>query len=359
MFCDCRVSIGLLSIVAVLCFVTVSEGRATGESKPPAGIEVLDVPLVAWVGSRDHAPPDSLDNFIEPPDRLAQFQKLAEALSAFDWSSAATLAKQLNYQLAAIYDDEQWFVVASDDSKSGRGPVVIVNTTPRTDVIFEAPHVPFEPGTGEEALVLMRALKGRAVLVGGAHRCASRTFATCSGQTAVCGQREDYRNSDVGHNPETLFNVAHVAFSNAWPKSVVVSLHGMMEDNVGVKTRIIISNGIRGEDRGQATPATRLRLALDGRFGDPGSLADCNYPADEAFDYRKLCGFTNVQGREVNGSADTCQQSVNSGTGRFIHLEQDWSVLRPYAHRWVHVFDDPEAAALRDAFAGVLPPSSP
>lgn len=357
MYCNCRVSL-FLTIAAVLSFVTVSDGLAGGQNTPPAGIEVLDVPLVAWVGSRDHAPPNSLADFIEPPDRLAQFRSFAEALSTSDWNSAAAFAKQLNYQLAAIYDDEQWFVVASDDSKSGRGPVVIVNTAPRMDVIFEAPHVPFEPGTGEEALVLMRALKGRAVLVAGAHRCASRTFATCSGKTAVCGQREDYRNSDVGHNPETLFNAAHVAFANAWPKSVVVSLHGMMEDNDGAKTRIIISNGIHGEDQGQATPATRLRLALDGRFGDPGSVADCNYPADEAFDYRKLCGFTNVQGREVNGSADTCRQSVDSGTGRFIHIEQDWSVLMPYARRWVHIFDDPEAAALRDALAGVLPPSS-
>jgi hypothetical protein len=322
-------------------------------------VDVLDVSLVAWIGSLEHAAPDSLADFVESDERLTAFGKFAETLSRADWESALALARGLNYKLGAINEAGQWFVVASDASHSGKGPVLIVSTAPQADVIFEAPHVPFETGTGEEASLLLSALKGRAVLIAGAHRCASRTFAGCSGRTAVCGRNEGYRNSDVGHNPATLFNAAHIAFAAAWPRSVVVSLHGMREDADGPGPRLVISNGIHGVDPGQGTAATRLRLALEGRLGPAGAVVDCNYPPDDAFHYRKLCGFTNVQGRQLNGAADTCLESVDSGSGRFIHLEQGWSVLKAYAERWRSIYDDPEAVALRNAFASVVPPVQP
>jgi hypothetical protein len=118
----------------------------------------------------------------------------------------------------------------SDDSNTGRGPTLVVNTSAGKDVIVEAPHVPFEPGTGEQAVTLVRDLGGRAALVSGAHRCASRSFTNCDGKTAVCGSLEGYRDSDAGHNTATFFNAAHVAFVERWKQSIVVSLHGMRED---------------------------------------------------------------------------------------------------------------------------------
>ena len=245
-------------------------------------------------------------------------------------------------------------MIASDDSKTGRGPILVINTSPRSDAIFEAPHVPFEPGTGEQALTLLRDLGGRAVLIAGAHRCASKTFAQCSGRTSVCGTLEGYRDSDVGHNTETLFHVAHVALAERWSNSVVVSFHGMKEDGAG-KIHLIISNGIHGEDKGYGTPATKLRLALSQSLREPGAAVDCNYPPDDIFDFRKVCGFTNVQGRHVNGAADTCRQSVDTGSGRFIHLEQDWTILKPYATNWAHLYDNATTKALKDAFANVIP----
>jgi hypothetical protein len=151
-----------------------------------------------------------------------------------------------------------------------------------------------------------------------------------------------------------MFNAAHVAFAERWSQSIVVSLHGMKEDEAG-RTQVIISNGIRGEDKGEMTAATKLRLALTPGFSPPGAVVDCNYRPDDAFNYRKLCGYTNVQGRHVNGGAVACRQSVDSGTGRFIHLEQDWQVLRPYAQNWARLDDNERASAITKAFAGVVP----
>jgi hypothetical protein len=327
---------------------------ASAQRIAPADVEVIDVPLVAWVVSRDHALPNTLPDFAETDERQTNFRAFTDALSAHNWSHARHLAAASSYQIVAINERDTWFVVASDDSNSGRGPTLIVNASPRRDVILEAPHVPFEPGTAEQAVTLLRDLAGRAVIVSGAHRCASRSFTSCDGRTSVCGSLQAYRDSDAGHNTGTLFNAAHVLFAERWNQSLVVSLHGMKEDEAG-NTQIILSNGIHGEDKGQMTAATKLRWGLGNRPNPPGTVVDCNYPADDVFNYRKLCGFTNVQGRHANGAADACRQNVDVGTGRFVHLEQGWRVLRPYARHWARLYENEWARAILDAFANVVP----
>jgi hypothetical protein len=58
----------------------------------------------------------------------------------------------------------------------------------------------------------------------------------------------------------------------------------------------------------------------------------------------------------VNGDADSCHASVDQGTGRFIHMEQDWAVLQPYAQAWQRIGDHPYNSAFIRALAQVLPP---
>jgi hypothetical protein len=92
-----------------------------------------------------------------------------------------------------IHEAGTWLIVASDDSGSGRDPTIVINTSPTRDIILEAPHVPFDVGTGEEAVLLLRDLNGDAALISGAHRCASKSFTACDGKTTVCGTSEGYR----------------------------------------------------------------------------------------------------------------------------------------------------------------------
>ena len=322
----------------------------------PGNIETVEVPLAAWLASRDHALPNTLPDFAVDEMRLAAFRGFADALAAADWTKARQLAGPLHYQLVAIHERSDWFVVASDNGGQGRGPTLVINASPRRDLVVEAPHEPFEPGTAEQAAVLLSELGGRAAIVSGAHRCASRSFTSCDGRTAVCGSLEGYRDSDPAHNTGTLFHAAHLAFSEHWRSAIFISLHGMKEDTSGVGTSLIISNGAHNADREAKTVATKLRLALERPMGEPGRVVSCNLPADDAYNYRKLCGFTNVQGREINGDADACRGSVDSGTGRFIHLEQDWSILRPYARAWTRIDQQPLSKAFIDALAPLLPP---
>ena len=85
----------------------------------------------------------------------------------------------------------------------------------------------------------------------------------------------------------------------------------------------------------------------------------CNFPPDSVFGYRRLCGFTNVQGRHVNGGQNACLDSVDRGTGRFIHVELDWSILRPYAEDWGRIDQHPINDAFVQALSDLLPPVSP
>lgn len=349
-----------LRATAFLCsaLLLCAASPATAQPPPTPVITVVNMPLVAWVASRPHAAPNTLANFETSSDRAAGFRTLLELLVARSWPQAVDQAKSIGYLLVTVREAGSTFVVASDDSPTGRDPTVIINLNPRRDFIVGAPHMPFEPGTGEQAAIFLRDLGGRAAIISGAHRCASRSFTACDGTTEVCtGTSEGYRDSDVGHNIMTLYHGAHVLLAGRWPSSIVVSLHGMKEDTEGVRTSVIVSNGIRADDATQQTVATRFRSALARWIRQPGMAVSCNLPADAVFGFRKLCGYTNVQGRHVNGDADACRVSVDQGTGRFIHMEQDWAVLQPYAQGWAQIGKHPFNTAFINALAAVLPPA--
>ena len=288
-----------------------------------------------------------------PPQRAAQFGRFAAAVASGNWNESRSIASVLNYSLAMIQDN---FVGAYDPG--GRDAALVINLAPRRDVIFEAPHVPFEAGTAEEAVLLLQAVGGHAAIIAGAHRCASHAYAGCSGTTDVCGTTQGYRDSDVGHNPATLFEAAHEALSALWPASIAVSLHGMKDDVEGVRTSLVLSSGAHGPDPGAVLPATRLRVSLGSLRLQPGTVVSCNLPTDAQYGYRKLCGFTNVQGRFSNGSADICSTSTEFATGRFIHVEQDWSVLQPFAEDWRNIDRYPLALGLSEGFIAATPPIS-
>jgi hypothetical protein len=73
------------------------------------------------------------------------------------------------------------------------------------------------------------------------------------------------------------------------------------------------------------------------------------------FNYRKLCGYTNVQGRQVNGGLNTCHASVERATGRFIHMEQDWHVLKSHSEQWSRLYENEWPKAILESFSAVVP----
>ena len=128
---------------------------AVSQTAPPEDMPRIAGPLVPWVTSRPHAPTDSLPDFGSADERLAGFRSLVEALARRDWPQARLHANALVYQVVAVQEAGVWFVVASDGTAAGRDPTVVINLSPKRDVVLESPHVPFEAGTAEQAVVLL------------------------------------------------------------------------------------------------------------------------------------------------------------------------------------------------------------
>jgi len=320
---------------------------------PPPPLTVVKRPLVAFITSRKHLAADTLDDFVTRAARKARFQALVEALADQDWPQVTAIADQIGYRAVTVREGRVWYAIVFD--RRGRDPIVILNLKPRRELIIGAPHVGFERAIGEQATVLMRDVGARAVILNGADRCASAAHTACDGTTAVCGASEPYRDSDVGHNVDTLFHIAHVVLAARWPNAIVMSIHGMDEDDEGVKTQMIVSNGATAKDDDKLTAATRLRAMIGRAIPPKGTVVSCNLTADEKYQARNLCGTTNVQGRHVNGDADACTGGVSQGTGRFIHLEQDREVRDPYLDDLPNIAAHPFHNALVSALGKVAP----
>jgi len=73
--------------------------------------------------------------------------------------------------------------------------------------------------------------------------------------------------------------------------------------------------------------------------------------------WTRLIGFTNVQGRMINNSADHCNTSAVTTTGNFIHIEQEKTKLRDDSTGWYKVYQALSAAFPCDTTVGIQKPS--
>jgi hypothetical protein len=185
-------------------------------------------------------------------------------------------------------------------------------------LIVGVPHPGYDLQTLPEGVAVFDLLQARVLIAAGTHRCANVAASPCDGTTSVCGEDDvPYRESDMAHATETVFQVAHELFSDLFEDDLVVNLHGMGGAGISV------SNGTTDPTDGDSVEA-RLALALEQAF--PGEdVTTCNDFDGGSHDER-LCGATNVQGRYVNGSSDACDQAASSASHRFVHLEQSQAV---------------------------------
>jgi hypothetical protein len=172
MYIRSRRSPTVLQITTVLCIAFLLLLAPSGGTAQPRlhDVATIAVPLEAWIASRPHALPETLPSFETTSDRVEKFRAMLEALLAHDFQQAAGQAKSISYELVMIREEGSTFLIASDNSGTGRDPTVVLNLNARRDFIVGAPHVPFEQGTGEQAVIFLRDLAGRAAIISGAHR---------------------------------------------------------------------------------------------------------------------------------------------------------------------------------------------
>jgi hypothetical protein len=206
------------------------------------------------------------------------------------------------------------------------GTYVFSKNPTRNNLIIQAPHIKNDINTGQQAVYCFKNTLARAVFISGTHRCNSTDFSMCSGTTSTCNSgTQSYRISDMAHNVTTMFQkTTDNVFTNI-PNSVFIQLHGFGKSSSD--PYVIMSNGTR------QTPTIDYATLIKNELLNEDSsltfqLAHINT------DWTRLIGFTNTQGRLVNNSANDCNTSATTTTGRFIHVEQERTKLRDNESGW-------------------------
>jgi len=224
------------------------------------------------------------------------------------------------------------------------------------NVLVEIPH-PFFDHTRAEGLALFDSGFAKALIMSGTHRCAVAPASGCTGSVGKavrtnCGPgRAEYQNGDTAHAVDNTFHVAHVALSDAFPDSVVVSLHATKQET------FIVSDGTSHEVMSSA-PVAKVVTALAKHFPSV-DIASCNSfsgsPSKRTLSEseKDVCGATNVQGRHLNGAPDACRAKIFENgsplksSGRFVHIEQPVTLVKGTDQTLIKGI----SGALKEAFA--------
>ena len=294
-----------------------------------------DGALAEFTAAAIDAPGQSSEGYPSPPpDTLDALQVGITALVSGDVTTAVTALGGASFEACRGVGDESALVVVKPVESGTGQPLVAVRMVDATPVIIGVPHPNYELGTLTESVDLMQALKARALIVAGAHRCANAAASSCDGTTDVCSgaDEEAFRESDMAHVVDSLFQVAHEVLIEAYSDAWVVSVHGMEEDGIG------LSDGTQ-EALDDDAAVVQLHEALVAAF-PAEDVTSCN-EFDGAVVEPRYCGEFNAQGRLANGSSWPCELDPPGSSGTFVHLEQSLAV-RAEAERVVQAF----AAAL-------------
>lgn len=239
-----------------------------------------------------------------------------------DITSAIDHAATAGYDLCLGASPEaNWVLWSPKTLGEGKASWVLNWDSRARGLIFETPHPVHDLDTLPQGVLLTQGLNARALLTSGTHRCANATASGCDGQTGVCtdGVSAPYRESDMAHTEASRFQAAHRAISAHFDTDLVVSLHGFSDDGIS------FSNGTT-DDITDDAPVASLVQALQ-QLEPKLNVTSCNAFTGAPVQQR-LCGTTNVQGRQLNGSPDACTQNPTQASERFIHMEQELVVRR-------------------------------
>lgn len=277
-------------------------------------------------------------NWREPTAaELSAARAMMLSLLAGDHAAAGTSAAAAGYRLC-----RDGSVILVEPLVLGEGwPTLTLRMSAAAELIIGVPHAWYELGTLDIGKELFAQLGARALVVAGAHRCASADVVTCTGTTEICGEASGYRTSDAAHASDSLFQVFHEALIDVLVDDWVINLHGMSDEGISISDGIESSTDTSGA-------AARVAHAMYRQLREHGdsalsTLTTCIDGLRRITHENRLCGRNNLQGRYANGSANSCTDDAPDASGRFIHVELSDPV------RENHLQD------LVDAFAAALP----
>ncbi|TVZ54990.1 putative secreted protein (Por secretion system target) [Lutibacter sp. Hel_I_33_5] len=282
-------------------------------------------------------PGETGNNFSIPTDNeVTSWTAMINSILSNDIATARTNATSVNYQIVEYTDTDignnDVFYVVEEKSPQSKywGTFAFAKNAARPNLILQAPHSDFDFNTGKQAIYCFVRLNNKALFLNGTHRCNHSTLSTCAGTTTVCtgGSSEAFKISDMAHNAETMWQKTTEIIYNTITESVFFQLHGFAKKDDD--PYVILSNGT---DQTPTTDyAAQLKTAL---FAQDNTLT---FKTAHLDNWDRLVGFTNTQGRLINQSNNPCNQSAQSTTGRFIHVEQEKTKLRADSTGWEKMY---------------------
>nr|WP_293301508.1 InlB B-repeat-containing protein [Allomuricauda sp.] len=277
-------------------------------------------------------PGSSGDNYQLPTDaQRTQWDTLLTLMLQDNIDGAVTMAAELNYQITEFTDDglsiPQVFYVLEEYNVQENywGTYVFRKETDAENFVVMAPHVKYDTNTGFQAAYIYRNTMARALMISGTHRCNSSQTSSCSGTTSACGVSGAFKISDLAHHTGSVFQWTTENLGTALPDLTFVQLHGFSKGTTDPD--IIMSNGTN-----QLPEVDYAAMIRDALLVEDDELTFKIAHIDT--DWTRLRGFTNTQGRFLNGGDNPCNTSASETTGRFIHIEQSYDKLRKDATGW-------------------------
>jgi len=310
-------------------------------------------PMIDRIKYAEYMPKNSVENIFYSEEQFSDIENLVSLISKKLVQPNSGKFELGLYSAELILENKKsyWYLRPVN---SGTGPFIILATRSKYNLVFEAPHPIIDRGTGTQAVFLLKTLEGRAAIISGNHRCAARSKTTCSGKTKVCGGRKKaYPTSDPAHSLDNLFHSTHTFFSKLWPNALFIQLHGF--SGKGTDALFVISDGSTRKVYKDIGIAGKVRDRIRESLGQSKLATSCQDLRDNRYKYRRVCGRTNIQGRQLNGSADICHKSVKASSGRFLHIEQQWSVRKSVKEFGYGALDDKYQRALIKSLKAVSP----
>lgn len=250
------------------------------------------------------------------PAAAAELTALADSLRLVTGGSGQEAVDRATDADYTVCRDDRVVIWEPVDRGTGRAVIAWRQDAAR-GLIVEVPHAIYDLMTLEESLAIFDGIGARSIIASGTHRCANAVASGCDGTTGACGEREDYRESDMAHAVDTAFQVAHEVLSTEHASDWIASVHGMGDAGAS------ISDGTMSATDADA-PVANLAAAMLEQF-PAEQITTCNdYPG--AVVNERLCGTTNTQGRFTNGSSAACTVGAAASAGRFLHMEQSTAV---------------------------------
>lgn len=278
--------------------------------------------LPATNGGNQYADPSAL--------QISEWNTLLSQLVSHNYSSAATTANNIGYELVAYTDNasSQTYYMLRANAANHWG-TYIYNPNYCRPLVLQAPHPRKDFNTGKQAIHCFLENNALFFCMAGTHRCNHASMNNCSGTTQTCNATGDtnsykFRISDMAHSDVSIFQHTSTHLFNHFNDAYFLSLHGFTKKTTD--PYVILSNGTL------LTPTLDYLDILDDMLlAQDNSLS---FKIAHIDNWTRLMGSTNTQGRMINGSNNACSTAATNTNGRFLHIEQEKNKLRADITGW-------------------------